>query len=457
MKRKLLISAAIALAANASHANAETLDDKINKLEQEIQVLKRQNEVNDEKQKAVAEKAASVDYTPGNGLTITSPDKSASVKVSAYGQLDSRTFTGNQYNNVSSTAPNNIDQFLLRTARLSLDGTFENNFATKFTYEFGNNSPALLDAYLDYKPSTLLNFRAGKFKSPIGLERLQSESELETLERGFVTNFVPNRDVGIEVYGDLIPQTLTYQLALTNGAADGVNSSVETDSPKDVVARLFATPFRNSSIVPLQGLGLGVAGSYGSRDGALSPTGNTNLGSYKSPAQATIFSYGANTFADGTDYRINPELYYYYGPFGVLSEYIVEGQEVTNGANHRNLKNSAWSVAPSYVLTGENASYDGVKPLENFNFENGGLGAWEVIGRFGKLNIDKDTFPIYATATAANQIVNAATERTIGLNWYLNQSLKINTAYSDTDFSGGFGPSGRETEKVYLTRFQFKI
>jgi phosphate-selective porin OprO/OprP len=448
MKKLLLTATALGLILAVPAKAEESVSSRITKLEEELELLKRQNEVQKEVADAKAAKEATVEYGTGKGITVTSPDKTASLKIRGYGQVDSRTFT-------DTSNPSNVDQFLLRTARLSLDGKIDEDFSGRFTYDFGNNTTSLVDAYVDYKPDPLFNVRVGKFKAPIGLERLQSETEILTLERNTVTNLVPNRDLGIQVSGEIIPQTLEYQLALTNGAADGVNSSTDVDGGKDVVARIFAHPFSDSEIVELQGFGAGIAGSYGQRDGT---TTSPNLTSgYRSHGQQTIFSYNpaaGTVFADGTTWRINPQSYFYYGPIGVQAEYLLESQELTKGTTRAELENDAWSVGASYVLTGENNSFEGIKPLENFSLANNTWGAFEIIGRYGVLDVDNDTFPTFANPASS---VSHATERTVGLNWHLNQSLKINTAYSDTEFEGGATTGDRENERVYLTRLQFKL
>ena len=38
---------------------------------------------------------------------------------------------------------------------------------------------------------------AGKFKVPVGLERLESATDIRFIERGFPTSLVPNRDLGV--------------------------------------------------------------------------------------------------------------------------------------------------------------------------------------------------------------------------------------------------------------------
>ena len=49
--------------------------------------------------------------------------------------------------------------------------------------DFGNNTVALLDAYADLHPRPWLRLRVGKFKPPIGLERLQTDAYVPLPER----------------------------------------------------------------------------------------------------------------------------------------------------------------------------------------------------------------------------------------------------------------------------------
>jgi hypothetical protein len=100
---------------------------------------------------------------------------------------------------------------------------------------------------------------------------------------------------------------------------------------KDLAARLFLEPFRNTSLNPLRGLGVGLAGSYGNQSGALR--------GYVTPGQQTFFSYrtgagagSTNVTADGLHWRLVPQAYYYWGPFGLLGEYAISSAKIRGSA-----------------------------------------------------------------------------------------------------------------------------
>ncbi len=470
MKRILLTLTALGLVLGSATARAEdSVDARIAKLEKAIGELKgelnaekqkqkiatRKQEVEEEKAKDVASKNASVEIGK-SGLKITSPDKRFQVGVKGYAQADSRTFFDNS--NVS-----NVDQFLIRSARVNFEGKYD-DFSARITPDFGNNNVRLVDAYADYAASKPLNVRVGKFKTPVGLERWQSETDTQFVERALPTNLVPFRDIGAQVSGELVPQTLEYQVSVTNGAVDLGDNNSDADNSKDVTGRVFAHPFR-SGAPALQGLGVGVAGSYGVHSGTATSPNLTD--GYRTPSQAKFFTYlngnsatatgtSANTaIADGAQWRFNPQLYYAYGSFGILSEYVVNSQDITKAGANKSLKNDAWSAAVSYVLTGEDASFDGVRPRQDFSLSKGTWGAFELLARYGQLHVDKATFPTYADITKS---AREADESTVGATWYLNSNVKVNLDYSYTDFTGGAaGGRDREAEQAALTRVQFKF
>jgi phosphate-selective porin OprO/OprP len=146
-------------------------------------------------------------------------------------------------------------------------------------------------------------------------------------------------------------------------------------------------------------------------------------------------------------------------------------------------------VAATWLLTGEDASFKGVKPKNNFDLNAGKWGAWELTARYSELNIDDKAFTWGSTSTPTgtsnytanhwlyadpNASARSAKTWTIGTNWYLNPEVKFALNYARTSFKGGGGAllgsplytyqelvtpnSGairdREDESVLLARFQ---
>jgi phosphate-selective porin OprO/OprP len=275
---------------------------------------------------------------------------------------------------------------------------------------------------------------------------------LTFVERALPTNLVPNRDLGVMLHGNLGEGLFQYQLALMNGVTDGSSAVVDTGDGKDFVGRIFAHPFQNRSEGWLSGLGVGVSFNIGDQDTS------APLPVYRTAGQSTFFQYVAAVQTDDDRLRFSPQLSYYWGPFGLLGEYVSAKEGVTlPGPGEENFRNQAWQVAMSYVLTGENASYRGVVPRDSFSLEKGSFGAFEVAARYNELRVDPDAFH----EGYANPLVSARRARAWGAggNWYLNRWIKLMLSYEQTWFQGGGGGTpadvgDRDDEKVFFFRTQ---
>lgn len=443
MTPKLMIATALSASLVALPAYAEDVNSRIQKLEQELNLLKRQLEVKEEKEKAVAEKAANVEFGK-KGLKVTSPDKKYELSLNGYGQVDYRNF-------LNDSAGTGRSEVLARRLRPVLQ-VKAGDASFRLMPDFAGTT-RVFDAHADYRLYDELQFRIGKFKPPVSLERLQSATDLFFAERGHPTNLAPNRDFGAMIYGNLIPDQLEYQIGVFNGNQDLGNNDNDDDDKKDLVARVFGQPFRNSDTVALQGLGIGVAGSIGEREGNAS---RRILPTYKTPGQQDFFAYRADTFAEGTHWRLYPQGYWYLGNKGLLAEYALSHEEVGRGATRGSLEHQAWQVAASYVLTGEDVNFrGGIKPAEDFNIKSGGLGAWEVVARAGATDIDNGSFANFADPTLS---ASKAQTYGAGLNWYLNENFKLAANYEHTTFNGGnINGHDRPAEHFFVTRSQFRF
>ncbi len=431
-------------------ADTTALEQRLNDLEQQVAILKRQIEVDKEE---AAKKAPDVPIITANtkdGFSIKSPDESFKLKIGGLVQADGRFFQDNQKDNSTT------DTFTVRRARLIFSGTVGKNFDYYLMPDFGSGASTLVDGYGEFKFDPTLKLRGGKFKAPLGLERLQSDAVSNFVEVGLTSNLLPNREVGFQLGGDLFGDSVNYAAGIFNGSADlasSTNQDTDGNSDKDVVARVFVQPFKNAGPEKLKGLGVGVGGSYGHKEGATIPT-------YKSTGQVNIFSYSSGVTADGPHIRISPQAYYYNGAFGVIGEYAVSKQKVQKTTAsvpvREQFSNTAWGVSSNYVLTGEVASYKGITPRTNFDWSKGTWGAFEVVGRYGHLNIDNNAFDSgFASRTSS---ISQADAWGSGLNWYPHKNFKLSLDYEQTRFKGGASAAdlNRKTENLVMSRFQLQ-
>jgi phosphate-selective porin OprO/OprP len=453
--RAAALAAASLLPLSAARAEPTIADllQRIEEQEQKILVLERKLEIKEEADKAAASTAAVVKASD-RGFSIQSADAQNQIKLRGVMHVDGRFMVDDE--------TDLTDQWQATRVRPILEGTVGGIYDFRFTPDFGQGRTVIQDAYVTARFQPQLQVTAGKFKSPVGLERLQSASDIRFVSRAFPTSLAPNRDIGLQVAGNLLGERLSYAAAWLNGSNDGSSSEtfgdVDLNSDKEWAARLFAHPFAESEHFALRGLGLGIAGTYTDQRGtAAQPL----LPSYRTPAQATFFRYrngSTPTLADGTRTRLAPQFYYYVGSFGLLGEYTEVSQDVarttTAASRSGTVDSTAWQLAASWFLTGEEASFRGFKPNSVFSLEKDSWGAFELAARYQELSIDDQAFAGGADSFAdPSAAARKATGYTLGLNWYLNQNLKWVLNYEHTSFEGGApGGADRADEQAILTR-----
>jgi phosphate-selective porin OprO/OprP len=213
----------------AAHANdsseLEELRALVQKLDQQVRVLARQGEISNEEAVA-AKKTTPVVKASENGFGFESADGKNSIKLKGLLQIDNRNFS--DVNGLGSDGKN-ISGFDFRRIRPTIEGTVFGKYDFRFTPEFGEakttsttSTSGIVDAYIDARFQPSFKVRAGKFKPFVGLERLQSGSDIKFIERSYVSNnILPNRDLGAAIHGDVLDGKLNYSVGIYNGVVDG--------------------------------------------------------------------------------------------------------------------------------------------------------------------------------------------------------------------------------------------
>ena len=382
--------------------------------------------------------------TPAAAAT---PADRPSWRVRGYVQADSR-FRG-AVDGVPGTST-----LLVRRARIALDATMHERFDLRVMPDFADGTPQLVDAYADARLWPQLAVRAGRFKPALGLERLQSATDLRFVERGLPTNLVPSRDIGVQASGSLAKGLLAYQVGAFNGVADLGNAERDASRSLDQVARVLLVPFARSILRERIELGVGIAASTGIERGSPSAPA---LPSYRAPSQERLFRYrgdgsdSGTVVADGTRRRLVPQAFLNVGPIGLLGEFVRSQQQVRRGSATIRLDHSAWQLAGSWFPTGERATSRAVTPVAPFDPTTRRWGALELSARYGVLDLDPDAFPLYASPAVSSRRARAGGA---GVTWHLVRGVKLLVNYERTTFAGGSTTGDRPTEHLVLTRVQ---
>ena len=410
-------------------------------------------------EKPAAEKpeANPLTTSAADGFVLQSENGDFKLQLRGLVQFDGRFYPGDAEDLL-------INNFLLRRARPIFQGTVARYFDFNFTPDFGGGTTVIQDFYLVAKVSPRLAVRIGKFKPPIGIEHLQSDQYLPFIERALAASLVPNRDVGVQVSGDLAKGVLSYAVGVFDGTPDGASVDTDTNDGKAPVGRLVLSPFKRGKSA-LKGLGFGIAGSTEKQSGA-----TATLAGYRTGGQNSFFSYSAGVASAGTRRRVSPELSYFGGPVGILAEYVkseatvlkitttaatatTPAKTVTRGPF--TFENHSWQATATVFVTGDISGYDGPRIKKPLGPAKGQWGALQLAARVNQFEADADTFANGFADTARS--ARKATAWGVGLNWYVNRNIKQMVSFERTTFEGGAAQGDRKAENALFIRSQLSF
>lgn len=343
-----------------------------------------------------------------------------------------------------------MDTFAIRRLRPYLRGRILRRFEFYLNPDFAGGTLVVQDAYFDTIFSPALRLRAGKAKTPFGMERLHSASNLLFTDRAFPTALAPNRDLGIQVLGDVYGGVFSYLAGVMNGVADGGSADLDTNDGKDASARVIVRPFTRNVASPLRGLGVAVSGSTGRQASV------TALPSFRTQTlQQPFFSYATGATANGRRHRYSPQLFFFKGPFGGWVEYVHTDVPVTRAGVTEDIEHQAWQVAASWVVTGEAATDAsvGIRPRAIFDPSTGHWGGFQVAARVHELEVDRRAVDLGFAAAGASRRARAWT---LGLNWYLSPNVKYVLDVERTVFDDN-APGARPAENGIAFRTQLNF
>ena len=192
----------------AAQPTIAELLQRIEEQEQKILVLERKLEIQDDTAKTAATTDAGRQGEP-RGFSIQSADGQNQLKLRGVMHVDGRFFDERR---PEGPAP---DTWQATRVRPIVEGTVGGIYDFRFTPDFGQGKTIIQDAYVTARFLPQFQVTAGKFKAPVGLERLQSANDIRFVARAFPTSIAPNRDIGLQVGGNLLGDRLSYAVSRT--------------------------------------------------------------------------------------------------------------------------------------------------------------------------------------------------------------------------------------------------
>lgn len=373
---------------------------------------------------------AGVEVTTQGGLKVKSRDKAFEFKLGGRIQADSGFYQDDRVDHADGTE--------LRRARLDLGGRIEKDWKFKMAYDFADNAVEDKSAYITYEGWPLATIKAGLYAQPFTLSEAISSLDSTFMEEAMLVSAFKTDDrigVGLESGGEV----WSLQAGLF-GEGPSPNGAKGQEEANGAALRLTWAPALGKE--SLLHLGAGVVyqttESNSKNKVSFNARPEAHVGTQKMVKTGDI-----SNVDDWTSYGL--EWAAGRGPVSVEGEYVMT--KVDRDGDFPNLKFSGYYGSVSWRVTGESRPYEAesgsfgrIKPKENFSLEKGGWGAWEVAARYSNLDLtDND--------------VNGGEENnvTLGLNWYLNPSLRLMANYVLADFK----KSGQHDEpKLFVTRIQ---
>jgi len=388
-----------------------SLEQRVEQLDQELRILRRQIELGHEARdaQALADQQKGIKVTHnGRSVKLASPDGAFVFQPGGRVQVDYSHYNADQRPLGDGTA--------IRRARLSAQGTVFRTWDYKVEYEFSDSqaNPAargIRDAYLSYTGFRPVLITVGNFKEPFSFEQVTSDSAVTFLERSLVDVFAPSRHIG------LAAQTSGANWSLTGGVfgerpEDDVPS--EGDEGYDLTGRATWAPWWDVGRV----LHLGAAVRRHE------PLDSTNSLRFASRPETNITN--AQLVDTGVLAGTDDFLSYGLEAAGAWQAWSLQSEYIATDVNRSGAADvdlSGWYVLASWILTAETRPYkvnegvfDRIVPASIVG--QGGIGAWELALRLS--NLDLNDGPL---------VGGEQRNVTVGLNWHLTPNVKLQANY----------------------------
>ena len=363
-------------------------------------------------------------------LYFESPNRDYSFWIDSRIQLDGAVFFGE-----SDGAEPIGNGVAIRRARFAVNAQVTKNWFGQLDLDFSKGIPEIKDAYLRYCGLGFLEIQAGNFKEMFSMEENNTSRYLAFMERPMaVSALVPSRHLGLQVQANhkwlLASAGLFFQPTEDADMYENVqdnNKDYGRGPGYSVTAKVIAMPFYNREET---GIHLGVAGSFRTPKSTVSPKkyGGLEL----STRNATFINrkkYLDTYMIPDVHHNmlLNTEFAAHYKGLRVQAEfiqnYVYLNDPVSFGQEYvSRLFFKGWYVHAGILLFGGSQRYDNhygefTQPVRGRKW-----GDLELLLRYDYLNLN------------SHHILGGEGQNfTAGLNYYVNNNVKIVLNYTYTD------------------------
>jgi phosphate-selective porin OprO/OprP len=343
----------------------------------------------------------------------------------------------------------------LRRARLGVEATLWEHWIGKLEVDHDEDELSVKDAYVGYEDEWNGNqwwTKWGQQHVPFGFATLTSSKYMTFMNRPIFSDneIEPARQMGVGLFiadGDKRwtghAGVFAANLDEPEDCIEGAENTDTGECDQELAAglRITGVPFMQDK-THLMHLGGGIV--------YRNPNGGTIDVDQRDAVIHIIDSKNLNADFKGIaedSFAWNVEAGGVWGPFHVMGQYVsMDVDREPPGLDDVTL--NAWYVDVGWFLTGESKNYDAgkgqwgsIKPKGIVG--KGGIGAWEIAVRYEQADY---------TDTDAAFIGGEMDLLTVGVNWYVNNTMRFMANYVDTlDYNeDGSGDDGDEPSAFML-------
>ena len=387
-------------------------------------------------QYGVAVKSDRLDVEAQDGiLVLESPTSAYKLWFDTRIQADGAVFFGQDkdYDKIGNATS-------IRRARFAIKGQLNESWYGEFDMDLADGLIELKDAIVRYTGVPNLDLQAGNFKENFSIQRNTTSRYLQFMERPMVTSaLAPSRHLGINAkyakdwfWGSLGAFTQEVAGAEEEGYVKDNNKDYGRNTGYSITGKVVFRPLYKMQDASLH---IGFAGSYRR---ALTSVDPKEFGTYRASARNST-SLNRKKYIDtdalpgfSHNFLWTVEVAGHYQGLRYETAYIGDNVHFHKSAADNKTKNfGGWYAQAGYLLFGGSQNYDA----------NG--------GKYTKVNRGQKWGDIelcaryeYCDLNNANIYGGAAEAYTVGLNWLVNNNVKImvNYQYNNNDrYANGKG------------------
>lgn len=363
----------------------------------------------------------------GPGWLLESEDEEYQLQIHNQTQVE---FRGYQQGGMKPSGSG----FYVPRERLIFSGRLTKLLEYEGSFEYAYGLTNLLNAFINFHPDDRYMIKFGRYKAPFLYEYYAiSNVDLLQPERSlYATNFGLNREIGAQLWGQLFDKQFDYAV----GAFDGSrNTQLNLGNGRDINAYVNAKPFLkvDDDWKFLRYLNIGGSINYGQESEAVIPqtlrtsVSQSTNGNLPNVAPGWL-TFNNNVMESGSRQQMSLHGSYFYKGFSLYGEWQTgyTSYGFVNQPARFHVPVNGFYVAAGYLLTGEEIDRRSqIKPKKPLNLkaEKFGLGAFELETRYSEITLGNQVFN--AGLADPNQWTNHTRMTDLGVNWYLNEYVKI--------------------------------